>query len=43
MAQLQLACGGGGLNEWPQFTTEIDGNRGRFADIRPPEPCALIV
>ncbi|WP_369243980.1 epoxide hydrolase family protein [Streptomyces sp. R41] len=28
------------LNEWPQFTTEIDGARIHFAHIRSPEPDA---
>ncbi|MFG2743711.1 epoxide hydrolase family protein [Streptomyces chartreusis] len=28
------------LNEWPQFTTEIDGARVHFAHIRSPEPDA---
>ncbi|MGW2691563.1 epoxide hydrolase family protein [Streptomyces sp. NPDC001296] len=29
------------LNEWPQFTTEIDGARIHFAHIRSPEPDAI--
>ncbi|MFI9646446.1 epoxide hydrolase family protein [Streptomyces sp. NPDC052040] len=28
------------LNEWPQFTTEIDGARVHFAHVRSPEPDA---
>ena len=39
--RLRLARQEAALNEFPQFTTEIDGQRIHFLHVRSPEPDAL--
>ena len=39
--RVRLARLGGGLNAYPQFTTEIDGQTIHFLHVRSPEPDAM--